>query len=198
MGRLPVHDNDHTMDTLVESTIQALNRHVELCERAVTYPGRPRERMVALGEADELFYRLHPHHYRALQVVRVASQLGKTTNPRRDMLRRCESRTVALLTTVIQDALHAGDLKLTGSHQAAELAFSIWALVFGTRALMNTAVASVKLDIADGYQVAYDTAGLLFDALGWRPLAHEWDYQRTRQQIRQELFPDEWRQACAA
>lgn len=181
---------------LAEQTIRAMNAYTEFYERAAGFAGRTRERMVALGEADELFFRLYPHHYRAMQIVRVASQLNGGEARREEPWRHCESRAVALLSRVIRDAVACGDLKLLPPHRPDDLAFSIWALAFGTRALMNTAVATHQLGIHDGYAIARDSASLLLDALGWRPLSSEWNYEGTRIRIRQELFDDPAGQAC--
>lgn len=183
---------------LADSTIRALNKYTEFCEEAARFAGRPRERMVALGEADELFFRLFPHHYRALQVVRVTSQLGKAIYRRREVLQRCESRTVGMLTGVVNEAIAAGDLELNSPQRPDDVAFSVWALVFGTRALMNSAIATHQLGIEEGYAVAHETATLLFDALNWRPLSEEWDYHQTRKRIREELFADTWPTTQAA
>jgi len=183
---------------LADATIEAINKHGEYYARAAAFDGRPRERMVALGVADELFFRLYPHHYRALQVVRVAAQLGRAMNARRGPLQRCESRTVGLLTRVLTDAVQCGDLELTGPSRPEEVAFSVWALVFGTRALMNTAAATRQLGIEDGFAVTHETAALLFDALNWRPLCSEWDYSQTRTRVRREIFGDEWPHTTAA
>ena len=154
--------------------------------------------MLAFGEADELFFRLYPHHYRALQLVRVAAQLGRRVQPRRDLLRRCERRVMNLLAGVIRDAVTAVDLEIATPRSPEGLAFSIWALTFGTRALMNTAVASSQLGIEDCFGTVCDVSNLLFDALDWRPLSSEWDYEETRSRIRTELFVREWADARAA
>lgn len=183
---------------LVDATLRILEKHIELYERAAAFDARPRERMLAVAEADELFFRLHPRHYRALQTVRVASQLGRTTNLRRDAIRRCESRLVGLVMQVMHEGIACGDLPWDRDQRPEELAFAVWALAFGTRALMDTAVVTTQLGIHDGYPVGCDTLALLFDALGWQPLSSEWNYQTTLQRIRTELFPSEWHQASAA
>ena len=183
---------------LADDTLRAINKYAEFCERAATFPGRPRERMIAFGEADAVFFRLYPHHYRALQVIRVASQLSGAVSRRREPLHRCESRTVGLLNRVVADAVACGDLAMPPEQRPNDLAFTVWALVFGTRALMGTTLATRQLEIEDGYAVALESAGMLFDALGWRPLSQEWDYTCTRRRIRTETFGKEWSQACAA
>jgi hypothetical protein len=63
---------------------------------------------------------------------------------------------------------------------------------------MGTTVARRQLGIEDGYAVSYETADLLFDALGWYPLSLEWDYAHTRQRVRTELFATEWPAESAA
>lgn len=182
---------------LVQGTIQALGKHEEFFERAAAFPGRARERILALAEADELYFRLYPYYYRALQVVRVATQLHAPFRRRREVLQKCENHAIELMTRIVRDGVRAGDLALSGD-EPARLAFSMWAFVFGTRALMNTALATRRLGITDGYAVARETAGLLFDGIGWRPFSTEWDYEATRRRIRQEVFATEWNQIQAA
>ncbi len=175
---------------LVDTTLRALNMLTDLFERAATYQGRPRERLAALIEAEELFFRRHPYHYRALQLIRIASQFGRPPG-RRDGLARCESRRIALLTGIIGDAVREGDLAFAGERRPEDLAFILWSLAFGTRALMNTLVATSQLGIRDHLETTLGFVDDFLDALGWQPLAGEWDYEDTRQRIRRELFPEE-------
>ena len=178
---------------LVHTTLRALSVLTELFERAASFEGRPRERLLALAEAEELFFRLHPYHYRALQLIRIAAQVAQPP-VRRDSLARCESRRIALLTDVIRDAVRANDLVFGTDRRPEDLAFTLWSLAFGTRALMNTQVAISQLGICNGFETARGFADDLMDALGWRPLACHWDYERTRARIRRELFPEQAQQ----
>lgn len=180
--------------TLADSTVASLCRQIEMFERAAAFHGRPRERIVAMGEAEELYYRLYPHHYRVLQTVRIASQLGRMTTGR-DPVHGCESRLISLLMSIILDALRTGDLRLRDHQRPSELAFTIWSLAFGTRALMDTGVATRQLGLEDGFQVARDATTLLLDALEWSPLSSESDDAHLRERIRRELFAAEYRQA---
>src|SRR5262245_31893418 len=121
----------------IERTMQALNQLSLLFERAVRFDGRPRERLLALIEAEEIFCTRYPGHHQALQLIRIASQMGGAAE-QRDTLARCESRRMKFVMDVIAAAVHAGDLTLGRERRAEDLAFSLWALAFGTRALMNT------------------------------------------------------------
>jgi hypothetical protein len=177
---------------LADSTLESLRKQVELFERAAAYDGRPRERVTALVEAEELYFRLYPHHYRALQTIRIASQLGRVASGREEAVCRCESRLTSLLVNIIIDALARGDLQLRVHQGPSELSFMLWSLAFGTRALMDTGVATRQLGIRDGFRVAREASDLLFDALHWVPLSHEWDYAAVRRRIRRNLFAREW------
>jgi hypothetical protein len=139
-----------------------------------------------------MFFRLHPYHYRALQLIRIASQLARPP-ARRDSLARCESRRIALLTSVISDAVSSGDLSLGTERRPEDVSFLLWSLAFGTRALMNTQVAVSQLGIRNGFETARSFADDLMDAMGWQPLASEWDYEATRVRIHRELFPEQAR-----
>lgn len=177
---------------LVEVTLRALSLQVELFERAAHWAVRPRERLVAMGEAEEIFFRLYPYHYRALQVIRTAGQLGKSGMKNRDMLRQCESRLTTLVMEVIRDGIRAGDLTMPASMGPESVAFGLWSLAFGTRALMDTVVATTQLGIADGFEAARSFTHVLLDGLDWKPLSTEWDYEQTRQRVLRELFSSEW------
>lgn len=176
---------------LAEDTLKSLCKQVVLFERAAAFQGRSREKVVALGEAEELFFRQYPHQYRALQTIRVASQLGRLTASREDPIYRCESRLISFLMSIILEALRSGDLQLRGRQRPSELAFTMWSLAFGARALMDTGVATHQLGIEDGFRVAKDATEVLLDALGWAPLSNEWNYEGTRHRIRHVLLAGE-------
>jgi hypothetical protein len=176
---------------LADGVLETLRRQVEFFERASTFDGRSRERVVALAQAEELYSRLYPHHYRAMQTIRVASQLERLTTGPDDQIGRCESRLLSLLMEQILDALRVGDLELHGSQRPSELVFALWSLAFGARALIDTGVATRELGIRDGVKAARDATDLLLDALHWMPLSSQWDYRQTRRRVREVLFAEE-------
>ena len=178
-----------------ESTLKSLQRRLDLIERAAAYRGRPRERMVAIGEADELYIRLYPHHYRAIQTLRVASHLGRTVPGREDAFEKSEKRLIVLLSDVISDGLREGDLWLGKTRTAGELALTIWSLAVGTRSLMDSRIGMWWLGLEDSLRLAQTTSDILMDAIGWRPLSDEWDYAATRQRIAELLSPPDLKQA---
>lgn len=182
------HDDVPEQEGAAAEVFQPLCAQIEFFERAAAFPGLPRERLVALGEAEEMYFRRFPHHYRALQTIRVASQLSRIMGDQRDPTNRCESRLLTLLTRVIREAVTEQHLQLKQPMDTGELSFTIWALAFGTRALMDTRVAYCQLGIEDGFRVSREATELLLDAIDWHPVRSEWDYAATRMRIRQWIL----------
>ncbi len=177
------------------STLRSLRRRVEMIERAAGFPGRTRERMIAMVEADDVYFRLHPHHYRALQTVKIASLLGRSVPNREDAVEKCEKRLIILLSDVIGEGLKVGDLWLGRARSPGELAFTVWALAFGTRSLMDTKAAIWRVSAEEGIRLARETTDVLLDAIGWEPFSHQWDYAVTRERIAEEMLDFEMQEA---
>lgn len=178
---------------LINQSWQAIDVQAGLYERAALWKGPSRERLAALAEADEVFFRLHPTHYRTLQLVRVASQLGGTSaHAAGSGGGRCIPLTH--ISAVIGDAMARGELTLRTAISGGELTFVLWSLAFGTRALMDTAAARARLRVRQPVAATYAALDAMLDALGWRPYSTDHAYPRVRRRIRTELFADEWRQ----
>jgi hypothetical protein len=167
-------------------------------ERAVSFSGRPRERLVALTEAERLCIRLFPFHHRSLPVIRLASQPGRAGEDYRNALRRCEQRLLLLIERLVGDAIILGDLTRRGMPDPEGLARSIWAVAFRARTLVNLAIPEPGGDGEQELRLSTDAADVLLDALGWRPLSSEWDYRATRRRIREVLFAHEYRSMPSA
>lgn len=122
----------------------------------------------------------------------ISSQLGRVAYGKEDPLYRCESRLISLLMNIILAALDNGDLHLRDHQGPSELAFTLWSLAFGARALMDTGVATRQLGIEDGFKAVRNASDLLLDALHWQPVSGACDYASVRAQIRHCLFAGEY------
>jgi hypothetical protein len=166
-----------------ERSIQVLDRMTRMLEHAANFPGRPRERLVAVTEAFDLFRRLHPCHARALSLIRLASQLAHAeANPPQ----RLEPDLLGHLIDIIRAGIASRDLRLSSPRRAEELAFSLWALAFGTRALLDS--PSVRSFRIDTRAASCEFLDLLLDSLGWKPLSDDCNYAATRRKARRLLL----------
>ncbi len=175
-------------------TLEVLARQIALFERAAAYPGHAREKIVALGEAEEVYFRLHPRHYMTQQTIRMASQIGQLVRTGEDPLGLFDRRLIALLMQITLAAMRQGGPQFKSHRRPTELVFTLWSLASGTRALMGTGVMNRQFGVESAFSVARDAREMLLDALGWAPLSHEWNYNETRERIRRELFEKEWRE----
>lgn len=178
------------------STYEA-DEQARLLDRAAAFAGRPRERIVALMDAEEAACRVG--HCRSLprRVVGDPSQDGQTTVGSDGGMHGCEKGVVSLLIDVILDAVRAGDLRFPEDHGPTEKALAACVLAMGIGMLMETAAAVDGL-ATDGFQAVRDAVDEFLDAQGWRPLSTEWDYDKTRDRVRAEILNGQWRQPSLA
>jgi len=168
-------------EVLVALALQTAARRCALFERAATYPGRPRERMLAMGVAAALFGERHPLHFRSEQTVLVTVR-EKVSADRQTELRGWEARCMGIACGVVRDGVACGDLDLPAGHTAEELAFGLWIMSYGLFAFQacHRGSASPHLGLSDPLETTRKNQQLLLDGYGWRPLTSEWDYAATR------------------
>lgn len=176
---------------LLNQTLETIQKRVDLLQKAAVWPGSPRQRLTAVFEAEETFCRIYPQHDKILQAIQVSSQLGRPPSNRNDPIHQADTCVLGLVLGVIRDGVASGDLQLPQSLQPEALAFTIWALGFGARALTHTKAAMRQLNMTDGLAAVHEVLDRLMDLLQWQPLSSEWDYSTTRARVREVLFAGE-------
>ncbi len=179
-------------DVVVALACQSMRRRVDFFDRAARFAGRPRERMTAIGVAEEQFFRHHSYNYRSEQIIKLASLEERASPERTADLHRLEQACFSGLLRITNEAVMAGELQLTPPFGEADVCLGVWASLSGT-----FGVAQNYRPLLDAVGLADPLAGLrrvlqaTFDGLGWRPLTAEWDYAETYQRIEREVFPGE-------
>ncbi len=180
-----------------EGILASLGQRLALIEKAAAYEGRTRERILALEEAERVYFCMYPRYYRVMQAVRMAEQLSSVHPPDLNLFQTGDHRLSSLLMKVVVDALYDGDLLLRKDQRPSEIAFAICNFTFGTRAMMNCQMVTRRAGIEEIPLVTQDTTALFLDSLGWNPLSSDWNYAQTRLRIRRNLFAWEWEQIRA-
>lgn len=180
-------------DVLVALAGETTRTRADLFKRAAAFNGRPRERMSAIGVADELFVRLYPQHWHAEQIIRAASIQSKATRDRLAKLESTEAECFGAVSGIITDAIGCGDLVPEGHGLTETLAYGLWALSFGSHfiAASNPNLGSMGMD--DENAILDRNHNALLDGYGWHPLSTEHDYIAVQDRIRREVFPEESR-----
>lgn len=175
-------------DVILALALQSHEKRRDMIQRGAAYPGRPRERMCAVGEGMALFTRLHPNDSRILHIA--TGSLREKAGPRRlETLLAVEREGVMLIDAILKDAIAAGDLREDSDRR--QITFALWALVDGAYTLIEEGAPQTTLGMAHPIVELWLVYHRLADAYGWRPLFNEMDWEETMADVRRTIFPDE-------
>ncbi|SIO55953.1 transcriptional regulator, TetR family [Singulisphaera sp. GP187] len=181
-------------DLVMALASQSMEQRLALFERAAHFHGRPRERLLALGIADELFARLYPHAFRSELIIKMANLEERASPERTDALRACESQCTGLVRSFVEEAIAVGELAPTVSF--SQVVFAVLTMALGTHTVVaNFRPLLTEAQVTDPYSSLRESIQILLDGFGWKPLSSEWDYAETYRRIAQEVFADECQSA---
>ena len=178
--------------------IESLKKQSDLFERAASFPGRPRERLIAVEFADELFVRLNPNDFQLQQVIDSASIWEKSSEKRRKSVCECEERCVGTVAEIIRAAVAQRDLRLPKEMTPEDVAFGLRAFRRGFRVMLSTRHTLSDLGVHDPHAAMRHSTAKLLDGLQWAPLSTEYDDDALRQRIEREVFSNEIRRVKVA
>lgn len=165
-------------------------RLLEMVRKGASFPGRARERMVALGEAMVFYSKIHADDQRILKLIDSEAVLESVPE---DLKHEMDSHDVAVFTTlsgVIQDAVKDGDLHLRAGLTVEGLALAFWALIDGSFAAGMGGAPLKEAGVADPTAEVIRHAHYLMDGHGWRPLSSERDYGAVSERVRKRLLSE--------
>ncbi|MDX9972642.1 MAG: TetR/AcrR family transcriptional regulator [FCB group bacterium] len=178
-------------EVILTLVTRSLERRLAMLEKAAAFRANPRERIVALGEAMELFVRLYPDDLRLIFLSNTEAITQKASEQFVWNMRRCAHRSFGLVTGIVRDGIARGDLTLPVSATPEHIAFGLRALTDGAYAITMSWIPPREVGIAQPIEAAKDICQILCDGYGWRPLSTEWDYNATRRRVWDEVFPGE-------
>ncbi len=178
-------------ELIVALAAQSVTKQRDLVERAARFRGRPRERMLAVGEATELFARLHSDDARIFQIMNGEAITQKVSQESLWRMRNSANHTVSIMFGIVRDAIAQGDLTLPEGHRAEDLIFHMWLIGEAGKASVSSWLPPQEMGIRNPFASILRSTQLLGDGYGWQPLADEWDYAETQRRILSEIFPAE-------
>jgi len=182
-------------EIIIALAVQSVDKQRALVERAATFRGRPRERMLAVGEATELFARLFADEARIFQIMNGEAITQKASAESLLQMRAAANLTVGIMQGIVRDAIAQGDLALPAGSSPEELIFHFWLLGEAGKAAGSSWMPPAAMGIMDTFGSIMRSSQFLGDGLGWRPLSTQWDYEKSLRRIRNEVFPKEARLA---
>lgn len=177
--------------------IESAERRVALFEKAATFAGHSRERLTAVGMAEELFVRLYPQHFQCERIVDAQSIREKTSDDRTQQLEHCELGCMNVVLGLCRDAVAHGDLVYEDPETPQRIVLGLWSMSNGFHFMneLEGRPLQTKLGLADASRALFLNYNHFLDGYGWTPLSTEWDYTATEARIRDEVFADEYRRA---
>ena len=182
-------------DLLVALAGANIQVRADLFTRAAAFKGRTRERMWAIGVADDLFVRLYPYHWQAEHVVRAASIQSKATRERLMTLESTEMACFSAVSGIIRDAIANGDLVIEEETTPEDLSFGLWSMSFGGHFITASNPNLDAKGMGETDRALRRNYNALLDGYGWRPFSKEIDYTAVQSRILEEVFPKEARRA---
>jgi AcrR family transcriptional regulator len=182
-------------DLIAGVLLRSIKARGELFARAATFHGRSRERLTAVGVAEQLFYSVHPDHARIEQITKVESIWDKASPKRREMCHSGDTSCMSVIQGLIRDGIASGDLVLPPKCTPEGLMFGLWSMAVGTRTLLVHGVLMDTFADQDPRQLLDRNYQAFIDGYNWKPLSSEWDYAQTIERVREEIFAEDIRKA---
>lgn len=180
-------------DIVVALAIQCLQQRLEMMRRGGAYPGRTRERVVAIGESMALYSRLHPDNSRIIHMA--TGPIREKASPDRiQALRRIESDTVSFFQHIMEQAVIDHELPARDPATIRQIMYALWMLEEGGYMMAESGMPQNALGIENPFQELWWIFNRLADAYEWRPLLAEQDWEEKLAHIRRTLFPEEAQQ----
>lgn len=176
-------------EILLALAIESKWRRVRFYEKAVMFRGRPREKMLSLGEV-EVF--LSPRDLPVELLVASTNMRAKTSRERQDELKVLDVRAISVGAAIVREAVSTGDLTLPKQMRPEDMLFCTWASRWGTFNIVRSDTPLNQSGVLHPVQAMDHALGMMLDGYGWRPLSSEWDYRETRKRVRAEAFPPEF------
>lgn len=175
-------------EIIIALAYESVGKQHAFVERAATFGGRPRERMVGVGLATQIYASLFGEDARLFQIVNGEAITRKASEQSIWRLRSAGLRTVNVMLGIVRDAVAQADLRLPGGHTPEDLIYHFWLLGEGGKGASSSWLPPGEWGVTDPFESIIKTSQVLGDGYGWRPLSTAWDYGSTVQRLWQEIF----------
>jgi AcrR family transcriptional regulator len=172
---------------MVELAIRCRAELVEVMDLARRIAGCARERMVAIGEAIEIYARLYSDNMRIMAVIDEETVRDKVPQEQQERLHEQDLRLFGVLAELVEEAIRVGDLELPPKCSVQSICLSLWALLDGWAHAVRGAVPLEDLGLNAAPVDILRSARYLMDGYNWRPLRGELPYDRVRERVVEAL-----------
>ena len=161
---------------------------LEIVQRGASFPGSPRERMVALGETMAFYVKYQSDNQRILKIIDSEAILQHVPEGQQAQMKRYDIQVFLGVLGIIEEAISAGDLVLRAGSTAQGLCFAFWAMVDGSFDATMGGAPLKEAGIEDPMAEVVRNCHYLMDGYGWHPLSSECDYEAITRRIHAYLM----------
>ncbi|AWB66541.1 TetR/AcrR family transcriptional regulator [Saccharobesus litoralis] len=170
-------------DLISALSLRSLNLVIDMFNKASKFEGNSREKALARGFAYFLYSQLEPTLFMCVLTAKTPAVMEKSSPERLASMIEKEAQCTAMCDQMFEDGLADGSLKLSSTTGVADLTFAMWAMTFGTNALIVNARAAKGIDRLEIKTVLLRNMNIMCDGMNWLPLSSEFDYTRTWQRL---------------
>ena len=178
-------------EILLTLAVKAINKRLALFDTASMSHGCPKDRLLAVSVACEIYVVHYPHYFMVENIVRHAAIWDRCSEDRRNLLRSEEARCMTLVAGIVRAAIACGDLTLPESLSPEEMTLSMWSLTYGSYLLNITSPSLKDIGINDIHRAVRIGCMKTVDGYGWKPLWTDAEHAEKFIQIRQSVFANE-------
>ncbi|MBV1774965.1 TetR/AcrR family transcriptional regulator [Burkholderiaceae bacterium DAT-1] len=166
-------------DLLTALCVCGLQKQLDMYLKVLEFPGNPRERIIGLHYAYNLYARRYPTLFMCILSGLAPHVIEKTSVKRMEDRRILEMKVTQVLDRVVQEGFDKGDIRSSLANATAAVTFANWAMCFGSTALLQSARRATSIERLDFRTVLQQNVSIVLDGLQWHPLSSEWDYDDT-------------------
>lgn len=170
-----------------------LQMRADLFSRGASLEGMSRERISGIGMADAILSKLAPHAFTLAQFVETPSVWEKTSKRIQNLIHDNGEVVGEIGLSVIRSGRETGDIPKNAPPDH-HIMTGLICLSKGAHLLAHGNTFQFQGLNEQAMSILRDNYRLYLDGVGWRPLSSDWDYGKTNQRLRDEIFAKELKQ----
>lgn len=172
--------------------VESMELRRNLFVQSASVVGPARIRMMALGAACEFFTQHCTDDFLVEQCIRNQSIWEKSSEQRQNLIRQCEGQCMAIVASMVRDAVIRNELVIPETLTAEELVFGFWAINYGSQILTYSSPSLPAIGINDPFNAIRVHCCTLLNGFAWQPIMMHSEYNEAMKQINETLQPKFW------
>ncbi|MBL4909838.1 MAG: TetR/AcrR family transcriptional regulator [Alteromonadaceae bacterium] len=179
-------------DLLMGIGDKAVKILISFFKRAIKFEGSTREKVLSIHLSYLIYAILYNDLFQSVIAIKSPTVYNKASAEKIQEHEQLELKLMTIFNVLITTAIENGDLKNNNNLTNQQISFSLWAMNFGTIALLGEDLAICDgrrgLEVEREY---FNHNNILLDGLGWTPLNADFDYRQSARKILSQLFSQE-------